>query len=172
MIHNHHHTHTIFTHEEVYDYEANSPIIAIHLTRPPIVIPDRVKLDIDHYKNSAKGAYIIKNYDNKKPKEGVVIIRGTSPINCSIKGVNGQNYLVGGEFLMFPEIAKMIGKLLDRRTLLAALPISSMYFNVPYEIVKSKFTKKAGFKSTQDYTDVVARYGSEDNYKKGKGLGT
>ena len=32
--------------------------------------------------------------------------------------------------------------------------------------------KKAGFKSTQDYTDVVARYGSEDNYNKGKGLGT
>ena len=32
--------------------------------------------------------------------------------------------------------------------------------------------KQAGFKSTQDYTDVVARYGSEDNYKKGKGLGT
>ena len=32
--------------------------------------------------------------------------------------------------------------------------------------------KKAGFKSTQDYTDTVARYGSEDNYKKGKGLGT
>ena len=32
--------------------------------------------------------------------------------------------------------------------------------------------KKAGFKSTQDYTDVVARYGGEDNYKKGKGLGT
>ena len=47
-------------------------------------------------------------------------------INCSIKGVNGQNYLVGGEFLMFPEIAKMIGELLDRRTLIAALPISSM----------------------------------------------
>ena len=32
--------------------------------------------------------------------------------------------------------------------------------------------KKAGFKSTQNYTDVVARYGSEDNYRKGKGLGT
>ena len=32
--------------------------------------------------------------------------------------------------------------------------------------------KKAGFKSTQNYTDVVARYGGEDNYKKGKGLGT
>ena len=32
--------------------------------------------------------------------------------------------------------------------------------------------KKAGFKSTQAYTDTVARYGGEDNYKKGKGLGT
>jgi len=32
--------------------------------------------------------------------------------------------------------------------------------------------KKAGFKSAKDYTNTVARYGSEDNYKKGKGLGT
>ena len=32
--------------------------------------------------------------------------------------------------------------------------------------------KKAGFKSTQDYTNTVARYGSEDNYRKGRGLGT
>ena len=32
--------------------------------------------------------------------------------------------------------------------------------------------KKAGFKSTQGYVDTMARYGGEDNYKKGKGLGT
>ena len=32
--------------------------------------------------------------------------------------------------------------------------------------------KKAGFKSTQSYTDTVARYGGESNYKKGRGLGT
>ena len=32
--------------------------------------------------------------------------------------------------------------------------------------------KKAGFKSSQDYVNTVARYGGEDNYKKGKGLGT
>ena len=32
--------------------------------------------------------------------------------------------------------------------------------------------KKAGFKSTQSYADTMARYGGEDNYKKGKGLGT
>ena len=32
--------------------------------------------------------------------------------------------------------------------------------------------KKAGFKSTQDYTNTMARYGGEKNYKAGKGLGT
>ena len=32
--------------------------------------------------------------------------------------------------------------------------------------------KKAGYKSTQDYVNVVARYGSEDNYNKGTGLGS
>ena len=32
--------------------------------------------------------------------------------------------------------------------------------------------KKAGYKSTQDYANVVARYGGEDNMRKGKGLGT
>ena len=32
--------------------------------------------------------------------------------------------------------------------------------------------KKAGYKNPQDYANVVARYGSEDNYRKGRGLGT
>jgi len=32
--------------------------------------------------------------------------------------------------------------------------------------------KKAGFKSTKDYANTMARYGGEDNYKKGRGLGT
>ena len=32
--------------------------------------------------------------------------------------------------------------------------------------------KKAGYKNPQDYANVVARYGSEHNYKKGRGHGT
>ena len=32
--------------------------------------------------------------------------------------------------------------------------------------------KKAGFKDTQSYADTMARYGGEDNYKKGRGLGS
>lgn len=32
--------------------------------------------------------------------------------------------------------------------------------------------KKAGYKSTQDYANVVSRYGSEKNMKQGRGLGS
>ena len=32
--------------------------------------------------------------------------------------------------------------------------------------------KKRGFKTTKDYTNVVARYGGKDNYDKGYGLGS
>jgi len=32
--------------------------------------------------------------------------------------------------------------------------------------------KKAGFKDRQSYADTMARYGGEDNYKKGRGLGS
>ncbi len=32
--------------------------------------------------------------------------------------------------------------------------------------------KKAGFKSSKDYANTMARYGGEDNYKKGRGLGS
>ena len=63
----------------------NVPIIAIHLTRPPVEIPDRNELGIASHLDASKGAYIIKNYDSNKNKDGVVIIRGTSSINSLIK---------------------------------------------------------------------------------------
>jgi len=54
------------------------PIIALHLTRPPVEIPDRKALGMASYMEAAKGAYVIREYDKDRPKEGVVIIRGTS----------------------------------------------------------------------------------------------
>ncbi len=54
------------------------PIVGVHLTRPPVEIPDRKALGMDSHLAAAKGAYIIKNYDPQRSKEGVVFIRGTS----------------------------------------------------------------------------------------------
>jgi len=61
------------------------PIVAIHLTRPPIQIPDRKALGMASHMDAAKGAYIIKDYEIDRPKEGLVIVRGTSSTNSLVK---------------------------------------------------------------------------------------
>lgn len=61
------------------------PIVALHLTRPPIEIPDRAALGIASHLEAARGAYLIRDYDPRRPREGVVIIRGTSSTDSLIK---------------------------------------------------------------------------------------
>ena len=59
------------------------PIVALHLTRPAIEVPDREKLGIASHLNASKGAYLIRDYDDR-PREGVVIVRGTSSTNTVV----------------------------------------------------------------------------------------
>ena len=54
------------------------PIIALHLTRPPITIPDREKLGMPSHFDAAKGAYIVRDYQAGLPHAGVIIVQGTS----------------------------------------------------------------------------------------------
>jgi len=56
----------------------DAPIIALHLTRPGIEIPNRQSLGMDSHFDAAKGAYLIRNYDENREKDGVIIARGTS----------------------------------------------------------------------------------------------
>lgn len=59
--------------------------IVLHLTRPPIEIPDREKLNIPSHFEAAKGAYLINNFDPSREKDGTIIVRGTSTTNNIIK---------------------------------------------------------------------------------------
>ena len=59
------------------------PIVALHLTRPAIEVPDRKKLGIESHFNASRGAYLIRDYDGR-PREGVVIVRGTSSTNTVV----------------------------------------------------------------------------------------
>lgn len=54
------------------------PLIALHLTRPPIEIPDREALGMDSHFEAARGAYIIRDYDPESPRMGTIIVQGTS----------------------------------------------------------------------------------------------
>tara|TARA_B100001250_G_scaffold187979_1_gene161503 strand:+ start:2258 stop:4579 length:2322 start_codon:yes stop_codon:yes gene_type:complete len=60
------------------------PIVALHLTRPPVEIPDRENLGMASHLDASKGAYIIKDYNNDKEKMGVIIVRGTSSTNSIV----------------------------------------------------------------------------------------
>ena len=58
--------------------QTERPIIALHLTRPNVVIPDREALGVPSFREAAKGAYVIKPHDPARPKEGTLIVQGTS----------------------------------------------------------------------------------------------
>lgn len=54
------------------------PIIALHLTRPPIEIPDRELLNIPSHFEAARGAYVIRPHRLGMKAMGTLIVQGTS----------------------------------------------------------------------------------------------
>jgi transketolase len=57
--------------------KTDSPIIALHLTRPGVEIPDREALGLGSYKDAAKGAYVLRAYKEGMPQQGVILVQGT-----------------------------------------------------------------------------------------------
>jgi transketolase len=55
------------------------PIVALHLTRPPIEIPDRAALGMPSHFEAARGAYVLRDYRAGQPRGGTVYVRGTLP---------------------------------------------------------------------------------------------
>ncbi|MBU1701848.1 MAG: transketolase, partial [Candidatus Eisenbacteria bacterium] len=64
---------------------AKAPIIALHLTRPPVEIPDRAALGIPSHFEAAKGAYILRDFKQGQPKMGTVFVQGTATTSNLIK---------------------------------------------------------------------------------------
>jgi len=57
--------------------KTDKPIIALHLTRPGVKIPDRAALGLGSHFEAAKGAYILRDYKPDMPKQGVIMVQGT-----------------------------------------------------------------------------------------------
>jgi transketolase len=62
-----------------------APIVALHLTRPPIEIPDRAGLGMPSHFEAARGAYVLRDYKPAQPRGGALIVQGTSAVANSIK---------------------------------------------------------------------------------------
>ncbi len=53
------------------------PIVALHLTRPAVEIPDRAALGMASHFEAARGAYVLRAADPGRPVAGTVYVRGT-----------------------------------------------------------------------------------------------
>lgn len=65
--------------------KTRAPIVALHLTRPPIPIPDRAALGLPSHFEAARGAYVIRPYRDGAPRMGVVVVQGTSTTHNVVK---------------------------------------------------------------------------------------
>ena len=61
------------------------PIVSLHLTRPPVEIPDRPTLGMPSHFEAAKGAYIVRDYKKDADRGGAVFIQGTSAMANIVK---------------------------------------------------------------------------------------
>ena len=59
-------------------FAQTAPIVCLHLTRPPVTIPDRVALGMPSHFEAARGAYVMRPYKAGQKKMGTVIVQGTS----------------------------------------------------------------------------------------------
>ena len=57
--------------------KTTSPIVALHLTRPNVDIPDRAALGMPSHFAAAKGAYVMRDYKPGQKPAGTVIVQGT-----------------------------------------------------------------------------------------------
>lgn len=62
-----------------------APIVALHLTRPPITIPDRAALGMPSHFAAARGAYVVRDYAPDQPRGGTIIVQGTSAMVSVVK---------------------------------------------------------------------------------------
>jgi len=61
-------------------FATDVPIIGLHLTRPPVKIPDREKLGMPSHFEAARGAYVLRDHKADQPKGGTIIIQGSSAV--------------------------------------------------------------------------------------------
>jgi transketolase len=54
-----------------------APIVALHLTRPAVEIPDRAALGMPSYLEAARGCYVMREYRPGQPRGGTVYVQGT-----------------------------------------------------------------------------------------------
>ncbi len=64
---------------------ADVPLIVLHLTRPNIEVPDRVKLGMAGHLDAGRGAYVMRAYRTDQPRAGTILVQGSSAMEQTVK---------------------------------------------------------------------------------------
>lgn len=91
-----------------------APIVALHLTRPPIEIPDREALGIPSHLEAARGAYVIREFRPGRPPAGTVFVQGTSTTS-NLVGVLPELERAGINVRVVAAISPQLLRLQDSR---------------------------------------------------------
>ena len=60
-------------------FRTDVPIVVLHLTRPPVKLPDRAALGMPSHLEAARGAYVLREWRGDQRRAGTVFVRGTMP---------------------------------------------------------------------------------------------
>lgn len=60
------------------------PLIALHLTRPPVEVPDRAAMGMASHFDAARGAYLVRDFEDG-PRGGTVYVQGTSAMKSIVE---------------------------------------------------------------------------------------
>jgi transketolase len=58
-------------------FATDVPIVAVHLTRPALELPDRAALGMPSHFAAARGAYVMRPFREDAPKAGTIFVRGS-----------------------------------------------------------------------------------------------
>jgi transketolase len=66
-------------------FRAKAPVVAIHLTRPPVQIPDRAAMGMPSHFAAARGAYVLRDYRPAQKRQGTIFVSGTMSTANTVK---------------------------------------------------------------------------------------
>lgn len=108
----------------------NTSVIVVHVARPDVPVADRSSFADTDISAAAKGAYLIRDYDNKNPPSGTVLVQGaSSTVNLlsvlprlEAEGINVRVVAVISEELFRAQPVEYQEKVIGSASSVVALP--------------------------------------------------
>ncbi|HMC82930.1 MAG TPA: transketolase, partial [Candidatus Polarisedimenticolia bacterium] len=135
-----------------------APIIALHLTRPNIPVPDRRALGLASHFEAARGAYIFRDYRPDRPRMGTVFVQGTMTTHNLVKilpqldqaGINVKIVAAISPQLFRLQDAEYRGRVASPADRWDAMVISNRSLRVSRDWVENSIVAEYSLTSDQD----------------------